>query len=116
MKFNNETRKNLLIGALEGGSNYWYWIPDRAVDVMNLYKEFDDTFADKMYRALEKGRSLEVEDIESKDLLGSISLESMEKAEELMLERHPHHFADIITETDDSTTADVWFQLCVMGE
>lgn len=112
-----ERREDMLIGALEGGSNYWYQLDDD--------QEFWNVTADLKGQpqseriavaVLDRGAKLRVEDIESGEKLGTFSLESIIKGELLMHDQQPHHYADAIKEQDDADTADVWFQLCVMGE
>lgn len=113
----NETRENLLTSAIEGGSNYWYLIKDKACDIINKYSK-RECFVEKMWDAILAGEEIEIHDIEDEDgdALGKISLVSIEKGEQIMAEKHASHFADIIDENDDACTGDVWFQLAVMGE
>lgn len=33
-----------------------------------------------------------------------------------MLDKYPTHWADAYTDNMDANTADVWFQLCCLGE
>lgn len=117
----DEDRENLLCSAIEGGSNYWYWIGDAAHKIINEHTERykDNTpFVDRMWTALKKGAVIPIHDIEDYKgkKIGEISLESIYKGEALMLEKYPTHFADIIAENDDATTGDVWFQLAALGE
>jgi hypothetical protein len=68
-------------------------------------------------KAILDGKTIPVNDYENVDeVLGQISLESIEKGERLMQELHFSHFVDIVSGNDDATTADVWFQLCVLGD
>lgn len=114
MSFTNERRLDLLVGALEGGSNYWYYIDD-AKNIIN--ESTGETFCDKMFNAILAGKTIEIQDIENEnDKLGEINLASISKGEKLMLEYQPKHYADIVSENDDAITADVWFQYCVLGE
>lgn len=45
-----------------------------------------------------------------------VNLKTLKKALELMAERYPKYFADIINENDDAETADVLLQLATIGE
>lgn len=42
--------------------------------------------------------------------------ESIEKGLQVMADKYPRHFNDIITENDDAETADVFVQCAVLGE
>lgn len=114
-----ERRKDMLCGALEGGSNYWYVLSEEAVAIIEKHapRTKDSTFVDRMWIALKAGAEIPVNDAENEDeVLGKISLASIEIGEQSMADDYMHHFADILDETDDGTTADVWFQLAVMND
>lgn len=114
----DERRIDLLVSALEGGSNYWYWLRGRAMNIVGFIAPADKSTptVDRIWKALKLGLALPVHDIETKELLGSLSLESILEGEKIMVEKYPSHFADIINENDDASTADVWLQLAVMKE
>jgi hypothetical protein len=115
----DEQRLNMLTGALEGGSNYWYWFKNAANRVIESVKPFTDgsePFVERLWEAIKAGKQIEVHDIDNRELLGTISLQSIERGEQTMAEKHAEHFGNIISENDDAETADVWFQLAVMNE
>lgn len=118
IQLTDEQRLNLLTSALEGGSNYWYEIRKAACDKIDSVKPSDGKtpFVDRMWAAIKAGKNIEVHDIESRDLLGHISLETIERGEQSMLEQQPEHFADILAENDDACTGDVWFQFAVLNQ
>lgn len=117
LKITNERREDMLVGALEGGSNYWYFIPEEATDIIDrLVPDKTQPLATRMYKALLQGATLPIDDIENGDRLGDINLESIEKGEQLMATNHDLDFMAIINEEDDASTADLWFQYAVMGE
>lgn len=105
---------NMLVGALEGGSNYWYLID---TEINKFVPELKgEPYVDKLITAIQKGHPVKVVDVESEDFLGTLTADSWAKAEKLMIEKHRSHFADVVGGNDDATTADVFFQLAVMGE
>lgn len=117
----DDIRENLLCSAIEGGSNYWYYLPD--VTMCDKYGEKGDPLVTKMFLAIMAGEKIPVTDIEEDDCesdgehrLGYISLENMDKAEQLMILKYSTHFGDAITENDDASTGDVFLQLIVMGD
>jgi len=115
----SDQRSNLLCSAIEGGSNYWYWLSSKAMKVINEVKPSDGKtpLVDRMWAAIEAGKSIPIHDLEdTKVQLGEISLVSIERGEQTMIEKHIQHFADVLKENDDAATGDVWFQLAVMNE
>lgn len=109
---------NMLVSALEGGSNYWYWIGDSSMGrVMYKTKDMEnEPTVDRILMAIQRGAVVNIFDCETKEKLGTLTPESWAKAEKLMIEKHRSHLGDVLKENDDSVTADVFFQLAVIGE
>lgn len=121
----NSVRNDLIIDAIEGGSNYWYLFGIDSDNIIRKYigvrKDFHgdffySTFSEAIMTAVVEGDEIPVYDIETREMLGKLSLKSIEEGEEKMYADHPQHFGDILCENNDAITADVWFQYCVMGE
>lgn len=104
----------LLTDALEGGSNYWYYL--RNEDLPS--KKPGVLMVDAILLSLTKENgSLDVYDAEDEDeLLGKLTLESMLGAFDLMEQNWPSHYDDLLNDNADASTADVWFQLAVMKD
>lgn len=120
----DELRENLLTTALEGGSNYWYFINDEQAKAIRKYKqkslerdpEYGDCFSSMMYTAMLNGEKIYIQDIEDEDNnLGIFSKESILKGERILADKHKQILGNILKEQDDVEDADIWFQLCVMG-
>jgi hypothetical protein len=45
-----------------------------------------------------------------------ITIVEVQKGLELMRDKYPRHYADLVEEEDDAITGDVWLQLAVFGE
>jgi len=73
-----------LITALEGGSNYWYHLPDLS---MTKYPAEDSGEAN-IFHSVMDGVEIPVEDIETNKLLGYITKENIERGIKLFLEHH----------------------------
>lgn len=116
VNISNEERESLLCSAMEGGSNYWYWIGKSANAIIDSVAPSNGKtpFVTRIWAAIVAGKSIPVHDIETKRKLGEISLASIEAGEQLMAAKHVRHFADIISEKADACTGDVWFQLAIM--
>ena len=119
MKITKDQIESMMVGAIEGGSNYWYDIRSWAI-IEHATKDMEgEPIVMRILKGLEFGLSLPIYDIEDQDTnipFGILTQESFQKAFDLMFKNHPHHFADLIGQTDDAITADVFFQLAVMGE
>lgn len=104
----------VIVTALEGGSNYWYFLPDQPnLDFGDWLK--DEPLAIKIARKLfdDKNYHLIVNDAENEDeTLGKITQASLIEA----LVKCPKETLDIINEDYDGDTTDVIFQTAVMGE
>lgn len=121
----NSVRNDLMIDAIEGGSNYWYLFGKDSDPIIRKYigvqrdfhgDFFYSTFSEAIMSAIVEGEIIPIYDIETLELLGNLSLQSIEEGEKLMSEEQPQHFANILNENNDAETADVWFQYCVMGQ
>lgn len=122
IKFNisEEAISDQLCTALEGGSNYWYYLGD--IDRTHFIK--GQTFVDNLTRSFfaDKNYKLPVYDIESAeefedmDKLGDVTYDSIGKAFSIMAKDYPQQLGNILTGRYDSDDSDVWFQLATMGE
>lgn len=120
-----ELLTDLIITALEGGSNYWY---DLNRDDINMAKkqhhpDVRDSKATSELVAisiLSKGFKLPVyervedEDDEQGDILGYLSKDSIKEGLVLMAEKDPNNFGSLFIEGWDAVTADVFFQYVVL--
>lgn len=107
---------HLLIGALEGGSNYWIRsykkvLGDKAAIDKDLGKEFHDfpqyycasSFSDENY--------LLIKDDED---MGEyrINLKTMQEGLQVFSSEFPEHFSYWLQEQDDAESADIFLQCC----
>jgi len=108
---------NMIVSALEGGSNYWYYIPVKSTQAIKDITSdmIGEPFVDRFLTAIQKGIEVEIKDIESGEFLGTLTSKSWAKAEKLMLKNHKKHLGYILLDDDDANTADVFFQLAVIG-
>ena len=108
-----EQKLDLLITALEGGSNYWYYLND--LSMLIVKSDFQTPLVNIIWETVKNGVEVPVFDKENKsEILGKISLENIDKAEVLMATQFKRHYIDAISDRGDATTADIWFQLVVM--
>jgi hypothetical protein len=114
---NDQRREDMLVGALEGGSNYWYWLGDDATEIIKKYSGENDPLVIAMWKAIKAGKTIPIRDYEDRnEVIGSISMDSIVNGEMKMASEQPEHWANLVNETDDAETADVWFQFCTLGD
>lgn len=109
------TFEDIIVTALEGGSNYWYLIKD---EIGHPKGTPPSTYiADKLWN--DKKYNLNIWDAEYEDedqLLGVITHQSCQDAFDLMALNHHDALNNILTDNYDANDADIFFQLAVMGE
>jgi len=118
-KISLEYFEEIIVSALEGGSNYWYSLNvDEFED--KLLGEKGDPLTTRISKSLYEDPTFEmnVYDAEAleEDLLGVVTQKSMLKAIEFAHKDYFHIYHDLFEGQGDGNTADVLFQLAVMGE
>ena len=103
VSIDNQEILDVIITALEGGSNYWYFLRDRYADILSsleaMLLRWDETSCFKVY------------DIEDEDtILGYVNIHSIQRGLEFYLEDYEWD------EDMDAEYADTFFQLVVMGD
>ena len=110
--------EEIIVSAMEGGSNYWYTINNLEHLNFNL-KCGNRTITEKIAYHLfhDRNFSVHVHNIEnSKELLGIITQESLLKALEICQKEYPVSFYGLLEGQSDATDADIIFQYAVMGK
>jgi len=123
---------DMIITAIEGGSNYWYLLKEKATAQIQKYEgkfipeihdnkdTFFGAFAEAILPAVIGGEVIEIHDIEDPDgqPIGKLSWESIKKGIHEMSKNHPLVLALLINpESDfDAADADAIFQYIILGE
>jgi hypothetical protein len=115
----NEMIENVFVTAIEGGSNYWYFIPDKEYDVIMLLEPLVPISIGLSRAVMVHRVNIDIHDVENDDeLLGTLSynkikerLETAHADENIM-----RHLMAIVSDDYDAENADVVFQYLVMGE
>lgn len=100
---------SLLVGAIEGGSNYWYQLES--------YTKTPDGYLD--YHGVAAGSAAwivtdrEEEDDEEKFTLDR---EAMQRGLKAMADKYPGHMRNLLEDNDDAITSDVFLQCSLFGE
>jgi len=114
---------DLLTTALEGGSNYWYELRDKSMlpemadsEKYPETKGFEDCLVSRIWHAIQEEKEIPIHDIDSYDKLGVINKVNIAKGNISMFKNSQSHFGDILNESWDAETADIWLQYVVMNE
>ncbi len=116
-----EVLEDVFVTALEGGSNYWYYLPEHSIEAIRkaVPKSEDPYLSTAILKAiLDHDVKVAVNDAENEDeVIGVITRGTMQarlqlladSSEKWALDRH-------IREEGDAGSADVVFQYLTMGE
>jgi len=120
-EISREILENIFVTAIEGGSNYWYYIPIKERKAIRevVSKEEDPYFSTALMTAvLDRGLSVDIHDAEdNEEVLGTLSLSSIvDGLQGLADSDNAQHLMDELMQTGDAITSDVCFQYMVMGE
>jgi hypothetical protein len=110
--------ENVIVSALEGGSNYWYFI-DVADFEDDLPPKGNLALTERISEAVYKNPAFKmpVYDVEDEDdVLGYLSQKNLRRGLELCAKDYPEVFQLFTQNEIDAGDADVIFQLTVMGE
>lgn len=116
-----EVLEDVFVTALEGGSNYWYFLPEESIKAIRkaVPKSEDPYLSTAILKAiLDHNVKVPINDAENEeDVIGVITRGTMQARLQLLadssnkwaLERH-------IKEEGDAESADIVFQYLTMGE
>lgn len=103
-----EMMKDLMTGAIEGGSNYWYCILKHNKEEVEAVYLCEVPFID--------GGFLIIADSENTEEQVKIDKDKILEGWKLFKENYQSHYADVLSDNDDASTADVFFQLVCWGD
>lgn len=112
--------EDVFVTAIEGGSNYWYFLSDEAVRLIRkaVPREEESCLSIATFKAVMKGVEVPIHDaFDEEEQVGSISLETMaDRLSKLATSGERHHLLAHIEENGDADSADVVFQYLALGE
>lgn len=119
-KIKREVLEDIFVTAIEGGSNYWYYLSDEAKKLIRdaVPKSEDPYLSTAILKAIEKGVEVPINDAEDEEeVIGIISLKTMEeRLQKLADSGNLDALTAHIKEEGDADTADVVFQYLALGE
>lgn len=121
VKIGKEILEDVFVTALEGGSNYWYYLSDKAVaDIRNVVGKAEDPYlATAMLKAItEHDVKVPIHDVENEDeIVGMITKGTMQGRLQLLLDSdNAWALESHLRGEGDADSADIVFQYLAMGE
>jgi hypothetical protein len=121
---------DVFVTAIEGGSNYWYYILDIPNEVKQIMKSESLAFSEACGKYVLNGGELIIYDVEEvgemddvdefstqkPEPLGHINMDSLLDAINVMKRDFPEMYENIVMDEYDAEDADVFFQIATMGE
>jgi hypothetical protein len=99
---------SILIGAMEGGSNYWIdWISEQP---------YRNTEANNCLSDYELVLPIDVVIADTDSERHQLTVEKLQSGLEVMAKEFPFHWNNLVSENDDADTSDVLLQLSLFGE
>jgi len=112
--------EDVFVTAIEGGSNYWYFLSNDAVRLIRkaIPREEESCLSVATFKAVMKGVNIPINDVENEeDIIGWISLETMaDRLSDLATGYNREHLLAHIEGNGDADSADIVFQYLAMGE
>lgn len=103
--------EEVIVTALEGGSNYWYLIDEKHIPPKEKYPMLAPS--QRVARAVWEGAVIPVHDAEDPEtVLGDLSIENFKNNFASFI----HEWVQIEDQSGDAETADIILQFTVMGE
>jgi hypothetical protein len=115
--FTNQDIEDLFVTALEGGSNYWYYLKNLPKEVKYNIKERGQATAEAIANHVINGGYIQFFDVEDEnELLGTVDMDKLLDAISLIKKDYPDTWNNILDENADAQDADIFLQLAVMGD
>lgn len=117
-----ETLENIFITAIEGGSNYWYYIGEEAVKAINSVcpRATGNSFSERMFSAVfDYGVKVPIHDVEDMDgePIGVLDSDTFkERLERCASEGGMWALQQELDEQGDATTSDAVFQYLALND
>jgi hypothetical protein len=120
LKISTEVLEDIFVTALEGGSNYWYFLSEDAVAKIReaVPKSEDPYLSTSILKAILKGVEVPINDAENEeDVIGTIGLKTLlNRLQKLADSKNNSALINHIDGNGDADTADIVFQYLAFGE
>jgi len=113
---------DLLITALEGGSNYWcaldgLFLPN-GTEISDFTEDAltNDYYPTYIQAVTHDDVHIMLYDVEDHETTWKLTREGLAKGLQLLSEEYPKHYRDMLAGHDDADTADAFLQLAALEE
>jgi hypothetical protein len=116
-----DTLENVFVTALEGGSNYWYFLSDTAKKIIrsHIHENFDPYLSTAMFKAImDHNAIVPINDAEHPDeILGYLSKDRIDEMINKLIGDDNYNWAlkNEMNEQGDAESSDIVFQYLVIG-
>ena len=104
---------DLLVGAFEGGSNYWIDGITKVKPVERTFTYNEDGSPSFYDDPFNKGGEIRIQSSEGTHILNR---DAIIRGLEVMSNEYANHFNDFLKENDDASTSDIFLQCCLFGK
>lgn len=117
-----EILQNVFTTAIEGGSNYWYFLSDETIVNVRKVVPFEQTpyLSEAVFQAvIDHNLELPINDVHDEDeVLGMISRSTIQRRLQALADSESYGWAlqNEMNEIGDADSSDVVFQFLAMGE
>ena len=117
-----EILENIFITALEGGSNYWYFLDRDAIDIIEKFIPYrkGNCISETIFKAvMDHGCELPIRDADdASEIIGTLSARTMQERLQALSENEHYSWAieAELSEEGDACSSDIMFQAMCLGE
>ena len=120
MEIPRQTLEDIFVTATEGGSNYWYYMSNEAIDKVRsaVPVSEEEAFSMALFKAVfDHGVAVPINDIEDpSEVLGVLSMETIpSRLQKMVKDGNGDTIQLEIDEEGDGDTSDAIFQYLTMG-
>jgi hypothetical protein len=113
--------ESVFITALEGGSNYWYSLSDKACELVDaaVPRDGNKALSERIFEAVyDKGVIIPIHDIENpdEDAIGALDVTKFQDAMNKCSEESSWAIQAEMAEQGDAVSSDAVFQYLALGE
>lgn len=116
----DQVLENIFVTAIEGGSNYWYFLSDEAIAIIRRYVPVSDDpyLSTAIYKAIKLGAIIPINDAENEeDVIGELTITTFAtRLQKMYDDGNGDALEAEIREEGDAGTSDIVFQYLAMGE
>jgi len=120
IEIDDSVLEDVFVTAIEGGSNYWYFLSEDAVRLIRkvVPREEESCLSVATFKAVMKGTIIPINDAENEeDIIGWVGLDTMaERLSKLATSDDKWVLQVHMNEEGDADSADIVFQYLAMGE